>query len=470
MAHNFHAKSLAIRIFAVSMLVWATPFAVLADDDILAAPAVGGATSDQNPASEADKTPEDWTFHGQYTSTYQIKPNFHSPYQSVNSFNGKYQARDSNTATAFLGARLWQGGEVYLNPEMSEGFGISQTYGLAGFSNGEAQKGGSQNIKAYPARYFLKQVIGLGGEQEWIEGGPNQLAGAQDVSRLTLIGGGVAATDYFQNNLYANDPRTNFTNWAIWESAAWDVPGNSRGYTRGVYGELNEKQWALRYGAFAMPSILNGTDVYFHSDQTLSHNLELEERHTLADRPGKVRLMGFYNRGPMGNYRDALELAAQGGDINDSMQKTRTIGHDKFGFAANLEQEIADELGAFARLSWNNGRSESWGFTDVDSSVAAGLSLKGGRLGRKDDTIGVGTALNGITQAHRQFLAAGGQTLLLGDGALNYGNELDFETFYALRVADPVTLTLDYQFINNPGYNQDRGPVSVYGMRLHAEF
>jgi high affinity Mn2+ porin len=433
------------------------------------------------PAEESDSTAaaatgesahesEDWSVHGQYTLTYQVKPGFPSSYQSANSLTDKFQARASNTATAFLGTRLWQGAEAYFDPEISEGFGLSHTFGLAGFSNGEAQKGGSTYPKIYPARYYLKQVIGLGDAQEWIDGGPNQLAGSQDISRLTILAGGVAATDFFQTNGYAGDPRANFTNWALWESAAWDVAGDNRGYTRGVLVELNQEDWAIRYGAFDMPRVLNGTDVFSHSDQTISHNLELEGRYALADRPGKARLLGYYNLAPMGNYRDALQLAAKGLDINAAMQQTRTDGHEKFGFAISLEQEIADALGAFARLSWNNGRNEEWGFTDADSSAAAGVSLKGTYWGRPDDTVGIGAAVNAITQAHRQFLAAGGDTLLLGDGALNYGEETDLEAFYAAKLTEFLTLTGDYQFIVNPGYNQVRGPVHIFGARLHAEF
>jgi high affinity Mn2+ porin len=163
-------------------------------------------------------------------------------------------------------------------------------------------------------------------------------------------------------------------------------------------------------------------------------------------------------------------LAAKGEDINEALQQTRTNGHEKFGVALSLEQELTDALGAFARWSWNNGRNEDWGFTDADSSAAAGMSLKGERWGRKDDTVGIGTAINAITQAHRQFLANGGDTLLLGDGALNYGHEIDLETYYAAKLMEFLTLTGDYQFIVNPGYNQDRGPVHVFGARLHAEF
>ena len=422
------------------------------------------------PAADEARASEDFSLHGQATSTYQVKPNFPSAYQSGNSLDRKFQARDSNTVTLFLGARLWRGAEAYVDPELSEGYGLSHTYGLAGFSNGEAQKGGSLWPKYYPARYYLKQVIGLGGDQEWIEGGANQLAGYQDVSRLTLIGGGFAASDFFQTNSYANDPRANFTNWALWESAAWDVPGNQKGYTRGLYAELNQADWALRYGAFAVPNSLNASDVTFGGDRTLSQAVELEGRGSLAGRPGKLKLMGFYTRAAMGDYREALRLIAQGADAAAALQRTRQPGHEKFGFAATAEQEIADELGLFARLSWNDGRSEEWGFTDADASLAGGASLKGGRWGRPDDTVGLGAAVNTITTAHRAFLAAGGSTILLGDGGLSYGHEVDLEAYYAARLLPFLTLTGDYQLIENPGYNKDRGPAQVFGGRLHAEF
>lgn len=414
--------------------------------------------------------PEDVSVHGQATSTYQIKPNFRSSYQSGNSLDKKFQARDSNTATLFLGARLWQGGQAYVDPEISEGYGLSHTYGLSGFSNGEAQKGGSLWPKYYPARYYLKQVIGFGGEREWIEGGANQLAGYEDVSRLSVIGGGFAASDFFQTNSYANDPRANFTNWAIWESAAWDVPGNQKGYTRGVLLDLNQADWAVRYGAFAVPNSLNASDVYFNGDRTLSHALELEGRYRLGERSGKIKVMGFYTRAPMGNYREALRLIAQGVDASSAILRTRLMGHEKRGIAATVEQDVLDGLGVFARLSWNDGRNESWGFTDADASLSGGVSLKGERWNRPDDTIGLAAALNTITPAHRAFLAAGGSTLLLGDGALAYGDETDLELYYAARLLPFLTLTADYQLIRNPGFNKDRGPVQIFGPRLHAEF
>jgi high affinity Mn2+ porin len=430
----------------------------------------GHLLAEQEARTGQDQAPEDFSIHGQYTLTIQGKPRFDSPYEGKNSLSSHAEAREAETATLFLGARLWSGAELYFNPELSQGKGLSNTFGLGGYSNGEAQKGGTTLPKFYPARYFFKQVIGLGGEEERVEAGPNQLGGFQDISRLTLIGGAVAATDYFQTNSYANDPRGSFTNWSIWESAAWDVPGNSRGYTQGIYVELNQKEWALRYGSFAVPPTLNNTDLFFRGEKTLSHNLELEGRYSIANHTGKSRLLTFYTRAPMGNYRDALALQAAGMNIDDAMDRTRVVGHEKYGFALSVEQEITDQLGAFSRFSWSNSQYEDFGFTDADSSFAAGLSLKGGGWGRKGDTLGAGAAVNGINKGHQEFLAHGGATLLLGDGGLRYGNEELLELFYAAKLNKTFTLTGDFQVIRNPGYNQDRGPVTIFGLRLHADF
>ena len=441
----------SLAVLAIAPVPYLSPQGTLADE-------AGG------------QTEQDWNAHIQSTLTEQIHPTFPAAYSGPNSLAAGFQSRETISATAFLGVRPWTGAEIYVDPESAQGFGFSHTFGVAGFPNGEAQKGGFVHPIYYLARYYIRQSFGFGGGREWVADGENQLAGWRDVSRFSVTVGQMAATDFFDNNAYANDPRRDFTNWALWEGAAWDVPGNARGYTHGAVLELDQPGWAVRYGAFAIPAVFNGIETPIKTPASMSHDLEIEKGYAIDGHPGKTRLLGFYTNGPMGNYRDALALAAKGEDINAAMASTRVPGHEKFGVVLNLEQEVAEDLGAFTRLSWNNGRNEEWGYTDVDRSAQAGISLKGGRWGRKDDTIGIGTAVNAITQAHRDFLAAGGTTLLLGDGALDYGEETDVEAYYALAVAEPLTVTFDYQFINNPGYNQARGPVNVFGIRLHAEY
>ncbi len=426
-----------------------------------------------NTASAADVKPalpesDAWNIHAQMTFLPQAYPSIRSPYASPFSLPGSGQVQATWTTTAFLGVRLWQGGEFYFDPELAQGFGLNGTLGLAGFSNGEAQKAGAPFPIIRPQRYYIRQTFGLGGEQEDVADGPNQLAGKRDIDRVTVILGRFAVGDFFDNNTYAHDPRADFMNWAIWSSGAYDFPADLPGYTTGAVVELNRKNWAVRVGAFEVPSAPNSDTLTFKTGGTV---VEFEERHTIFDHPGKLRLGAFANSGKTGNYREALAIAAADPtlNINDVMASIRHTNL-KYGFYANLEQEVATDVGLFARASWNDGQNEILSFTDIDRSVSGGLSIKGSRWGRANDTIGVGGAINGLSAAHRDFLAAGGTGLLIGDGRLNYSPEQILETYYSLKLNNWSALTFDYQFVVNPAYNADRGPVSIFSGRLHGEF
>jgi high affinity Mn2+ porin len=410
----------------------------------------------------------DWNVHAQTTFIPTAYPPFRSPYAGTNSLPGSGQARETWTTTTFLGVRLWQGGEFYFNPELAEGFGLNGTLGLAGFPNGEAQKAGTTFPKYRPQRYYFKQTFGLGGEQEDVADGPNQLAGKRDIDRITLVVGRFAVGDFFDNNAYAHDPRADFMNWAMWESAAYDFPADLPGYTRGAMVELNRRDWAVRAAVLEVPSMPNSDVLNFKTGGAV---VEFEERHTIFDQPGKLRLGAFGNQGNTGNYRQALaiEAADPTQDINTVMTSIQHT-NPKYGFYANLEQQIVKDVGLFARASWNDGQNQILSFTDIDRSLSGGLSIKGSYWGRPSDTIGVGGAINGLSAAHRDFLAAGGLGLLIGDGRLNYRPEQILETYYAYAIDKNFTLTADYQLITNPAYNADRGPVSIFSGRLHGEF
>jgi high affinity Mn2+ porin len=409
-----------------------------------------------------------WNVHAQTTILPQGYPSFRSPYEGTNSLPGRGQIQTTWTTTAFLGVRLWDGGEFYFNPELAQGFGVNGTMGLASFPNGEAQKAGAEYPRIRPQRYYLKQTFGLGGEQEDVADGPNQLSGKRDIDRITLIVGRFAVGDFFDGNAYAKDPRADFMNWAMWSSAAYDFPADLPGYTRGAVVELNRKDWAVRAGYFQVPNAPNTDVLVFKTGGTV---VEFEERHTVFDQPGKLRLGAFANSGNTGNYREALAIVAADPtlDINAVMTGIQHTNL-KYGFYANLEQQIAKDVGLFARASWNDGQNQILSFTDIDRSLSGGLSIKGSYWGRPNDTIGIGGAINGLSAANRDFLAAGGLGLLIGDGQLNYRPERVLETYYAYSLNKNVTLTADYQLITNPAYNADRGPVSIFSGRLHGEF
>jgi high affinity Mn2+ porin len=175
--------------------------------------------------------------------------------------------------------------------------------------------------------------------------------------------------------------------------------------------------------------------------------------------------MGWVDSANMGSFRETLDNPA----LNLDIAQTRR-GRLKVGYVVNLEQAITEDIGLFGRWSWNDGKTETLAFTDINSSLAGGLSIKGTKWGRPDDVVGIGGAVNAISQDYRDFLAAGGLGVLIGDGALNYRKERILEAYYAYSVNKNVTLTADYQLITNPAYNADRGPVSIFSGRLHAEF
>src|SRR6202163_3098408 len=314
----------------------------------------------------------------------------------------------------------------------------------------------------------MRQTFGLGGEQEEVADGPFQLAGKRDINRVTLTVGRFAVGDFFDGNSYAKDPRADFMNWAIWSSGAYDFPADLPGFTRGAVVELNRKEWALRAGLFQVPSAPNSDVLTSKGGGAV---VELEERYAISDQPGKLRLGVFGNQGNTANYREALAIVAADPTL-DINATTASIRHTlpKYGFYANMEQAITQDIGIFARATWNDGQTEILSFTDIDRSISGGVSSKGSSWGRTNDTIGIGGVVNGLSSAHRDFLAAGGMGLLIGDGQLNYRTERILETYYAYAIDKNFTFTADYQLIANPAYNADRGPVSIFSGRLHGEF
>ena len=411
-----------------------------------------------------------WEIHGQTTYIQQGYPAFHSPYLGANSFTPWPQTRETWSTSAFLGLRLWDGGELYYNPELLQGFGLHATTGAAGFPNGEAQKSNFPYPRYNTSRLFLRQTIGLGGEQETVESDYGQMAGKRDVSRVTVQVGKFAVHDVFDNNAYAMDPRADFMNWSIWAAGAFDYPADKLGLGYGAVAELNEKYWALRVGYFLAANEPNANEFDMQLFKRGGYIAELETRYSLLARPGKFRVGIWADTYFSGSYSQAVDLAVITGlDPTDAIVLTRT-GRTKYGYYLNFEQAVTDDIGVFGRWSWNNGKNEIQAFTDIDSSFSVGTSIKGTAWSRPDDRVGLAGAINGLSTDHRNYLAAGGLGILIGDGQLNYRPEKILETFYAMNVINGVTLTFDYQFILNLAHNADRGPVSIFAARLHGEF
>ena len=425
--------------------------------------AIGAAVADEAGGEGAASATEDWSLHGQTTFIEQGNLRFHSPYRGPNSLDPAPRGRESWTGTLFLGRRLpWTGGELYFDPEFNQGFGLSRTEGVAGYPNGEAQKGGYDNPKANVARLFIRQSFGFGGAQEPLEAGPNQLASVVDVTRLTITAGKFSPTDIFDTNDYAGDPRDDFMNGSLWAGGAWDYAADSKGYSDGVALEWNWAHGTLRWGDFLEPKVANNRDLEPRFWRSFGTVLEWETRYSIGASPGVMKALVFANRAPMGANDQA---ASNGGDI----AATRRMRW-KPGFVLNLQQAVTDDLGVFGRFSISNGHTESWSFEDIDRSLSGGVSLKGAAWMRPRDTLGLGAAQNELTRQHRNYFASGGLGILVGDGRLSYKPERIIETYYRAQLVAAISFSVDYQFVLDPAYNAARGPVSIFAGRLHVAY
>jgi len=410
---------------------------------------------------------ESWAIHGQLTNFTQANNRFTAPYAGTNSLLAQGRTEETTDISLFLGRRLWRGAEVWIDPEIDQGFGVSNTLGLAGYSSGEAYKVGANSPYLRLTRAFIRQTIALGENDSAIESAPNQLAGAGASNNITLTAGKFSVTDIFDTNIYAHDPRADFMNWSIIDSGAFDYAADVWGFTYGAAAEWSQDNWTLRAGYFQLSPEPNAKIINVNFSQ---HSLvmEAELRQQWFNHPGKIKLLAFTNHAKMGSYQDALALAQTTGGTPDTAL-VRQAGTDS-GFGINVEQELATDIGAFARISQRGGSKEAYEFSDINQSLSAGVTMKGQRWGRNDDTLGLAGAINGLSSDARAYFAAGGLGLLIGDGQLNYAPEKIVEMYYSARIHPHATITADYQYITNPAYNQARGPVSLYGVRLHAEF
>jgi len=421
--------------------------------------------TDAAPAKEKQPDVPPWfSAHFQGTIIDQRVIPFRSPYSGPLSLMPVQPGAMTETATMYFDVRPWRGGEIVFNAETEGGTGLSASAGLGGLTNGEAVRTSILEPTIYIARYFYRQTWGLGGEWEKVEDGPNQLAGPRDIDRITFTIGKFAATDVFDQNSYSHDPRTQFENWSFMYNGAWDFPANTRGYSDGATLEINTVWWAARWGIFEEPTAPNGPDLEDNFFKANGQIWELEQHWNRDVRPGAIREWFYMNLANMGSYAEALARMP----VNPNVVATES-SRIKYGFGGNLEQQLTNNLGCFVKWGWSDGHTETWAFTAVDRTAAAGFLLKGGRWDRPNDTVGLAGAINGLAQVHRAYLAAGGLDFSIGDGKLNYAPEEILEAFYNVQIAKGINFTSDIQAINNPAYNADRGPVFVWGIRIHFE-
>jgi len=410
----------------------------------------------------------------QATFIYQNAPGFHSPYSGEKSFIFDHSFKQQMTQTygLYFGSQVTKSLQLYADFEMFRGSGISSGLGLGGYTNADVIRAGPANLgqDPYLARLYARYVIPLSGAMtEPLERGMDQIPGRQPVDRIEIKAGKLAPTDDFDQNRYANNGRTQFMNYNFLFNTAWDYASDTRGYSIGVSVAVVHPKWRLIFGSYEVPTTRNGIILDSEVYRARGDNAEL----SLApwEKGPVVRLLAYRNEGRMGDYRDAMALGALTGAVPDTTLDNRP-GRVKYGFGVNIEQPLANdgETGLFARAGWSNGTNSTWSYTEADNGASLGLQVSGRNWGRTDDRFGVAIGVNGITASHQHYLAQGGIGMLIGDGALNYGLEQVCEAYYRIQLGRYVQLSPDFQYIENPAYNRDRGPVKVYGMRLRVYY
>ncbi len=413
------------------------------------------------------RTEETFAVHGQATYVEQQDDGFRAPYSGPESLSPSI-GRETADATLFLGARLWQGAEIWINPEIDQGFGLDNTLGVAGFPSGEAYKVGKNQPYLRLPRAFVRQTIDTGEEREAVAGAANQLAGSHSLDRWVLTVGKFGVTDVFDTNQYAHDPRSDFLNWSAIDAGAFDYAADAWGFTVGAAAERYQGSWTVRAGVFDLSNVPNSThlDPGFHEFQLVG---EIEQRYSLLGETGHLRLTLFDSRGRMGLLDQAIALAETTGTI-PNVAEVRSY-RSRLGGAIGWEQPLTDGVGVFARISKAAGNVEAYEFADIDRSVEVGASIGGSPWDRPADTVGVAAIDNGISAAREAFLNLGGLGILVGDGRLPHpGAEQILETYYSFAAWSWAHLSFDYQWVKNPAYNTDRGPVSIFAVRIHAQF
>ncbi len=406
----------------------------------------------------------------QFNGVYQNMPAFHSPYQGQNSLtssNGEGHAF-SHTYGVYLGSQLMPTLQAYMDFEMFRGNGISDGNGLAGYVNGDVIRAGSANLPKdpYVARLYFRYFLPFSSETEKVERAMDQLPGEQPVSRWEIKLGKLALADDFDQNRYANNNRTQFQNFDFLYNPAWDYAADTRGYSYGFTTSLFKPQWRLAFGLYMEAKTANGANFDYFDTRELGYNLELTLKPN--DTGTVVRLLSYFDEARMGSYDAALALGRATSTAPD-ISLVDKPGGTKYGFGLNFEQPLADEgeTGIFGRLGWNDGSHETWAYTEADQHGSLGVQVNGVHWGRNEDCLGIAYGVNGLSTPHKQYLEAGGSGFMLGDGRLNYGYEQVLEAYYRVQIGKYLQVSPDFQFIQNPGYNKDRGPVEVFGLRAH---
>jgi hypothetical protein len=437
-----------------------------------AAPAAPASTDHLTLFPHSDKAR--YWISGQANVVMQWHSRFAAQYSGPDSLTPWAQSATTHILTLYTGLELTHSTEVFADMEDATGSGIGNANGLAGYTNIDSVRlanGVALSKGPYLARFMLRQIIPLTGERVDADRDELHLATSLPARRIEFRVGKFDMVDFFDQNTYGSDPHLQFLNWTVDSNGAYDYAANTRGYTDGALVEYIDHWWTLRFAEALMPKTANGTYLDADIARARAENLELEARGKLiAHRAGTVRLLSYLNNANMGNYEKAIAEFLNHETTTPNVVATRQQGRHKYGFGLNLEQQITPDVGVFGRLGWSDGRNESFAYTEDDRTAEFGGFAMGSSWHRHNDRVGAAFVANGIVAAHQQYLALGGLGFVLGDGALTYGREKIVESFYTAHLWRGFSATYDFQHIDNPGYNQARGPVAVSTLRFHTEF
>jgi hypothetical protein len=466
----------AALALAITMLMAGSPDSAFAQENHAS---TAGADTSQKPEPAEDPSVtifphprnERFWISAQDNIIFQYHPSFPASYSGVNSLHDHAENATSNVGTLYLGYAPHKNTELYFDIESAGGGGLSDALGLAGFTNVDVVRNPQLGVSPYIARGLLRQIVPLSQATIEAERGPLSLDSRLPARRFEFYLGKFGIPDFFDVNAGTGDSHSQFLNWTIINNGAYDYAADTRGYTVGLVAAYYDRHWAFRFSEALMPTVANGIQYQWKLSRARGENYEFEFDPKIWRRQTTViKLLAYENHGNMGLYQHAINNFLAGKNTRPDITAHQVQTTVKYGFGMNVQQSITPTITAFARWGWNEGQHESFVYTEVDQTWQAGADLAGERWHRKLDKWGAAFVSNGISAVHAKYLALGGRGFLLGDGALNYGRENIFETYYTAHLWRGIFAGPDLQHITNPGYNRDRGPLWVAGARVHLDF
>jgi high affinity Mn2+ porin len=431
-----------------------------------------------SPSPSPSPKPQQWSIHVQTTDTQQYHGYFPAQYSGAQSLSPVPDTAKTFDFTVFFGGRLWRGGEFYVDQEIDQGFGLGNlgkngeyngTFGAAGYLTGEAFKLGEHKPYSRTQRYFIRQTFNIGGDMQTLDPDQNQLGEPIASDHLILQVGKFGVTDVFDTNAYAHDPKGDFLNWSVIDMGAFDYAADAWGFTEGISAQMDRGANSFRLGLFQLSAQPNVPEIEPRLFYQFSPVAEAEQRTSFfGGHPGSYKILVYGDYGFMAPLAESVAGAA-GTGLPPTLEPYRTLRHWKIGEGINIQQEIANHVGFFARASAMNGTWEAFDYTDIDRSLLAGFSFDGGMWHRPNDAIGIAGVENALSQPAQAYFAAGGLGITIGDGALSYAGEQIVESYYKLGLGPNFAVTGDYQRVIHPAYNLARGPYSVFALRFHAQ-